>query len=173
MSLSKYSRLGPGRPIGRVEFIREGWAIDLSSESSYSVSFPTDVGMQWSLHVSKRPYLHAQVWLKEAQHDNSRSGEQRSVSSMKGQAAITNVKDGKETADTHESPSGSSIALGKHCGAAALSPRPAARVGSRGDLPMVASVDLSRYVGTWYKIARLPMWFQRHRVDSKATYSPS
>lgn len=42
---------------------------------------------------------------------------------------------------------------------------------SRGDLPTVASVDLSRYAGTWYEIARLPMWFQRHCVDSKAMYS--
>ena len=46
-----------------------------------------------------------------------------------------------------------------------------AGVGSRGELPTVASVDLSRYVGTWYEIARLPMWFQRHCVDSKAIYS--
>lgn len=46
-----------------------------------------------------------------------------------------------------------------------------AGVDSRGDLPTVASVDLSRYVGTWYEIARLPMWFQRHCVDSKAVYS--
>jgi apolipoprotein D and lipocalin family protein len=42
---------------------------------------------------------------------------------------------------------------------------------SRGELPTVASVDLSRYAGTWYEIARLPMWFQRHCVDSKAIYS--
>jgi len=42
---------------------------------------------------------------------------------------------------------------------------------SRGDLPTVASVDLSRYAGTWYEIARLPMWFQRHCVDSKAIYT--
>lgn len=42
---------------------------------------------------------------------------------------------------------------------------------SRGDLQTVASVDLSRYAGTWYEIARLPMWFQRHCVDSKAIYS--
>jgi apolipoprotein D and lipocalin family protein len=46
-----------------------------------------------------------------------------------------------------------------------------AGVDSRGDLSTVASVDLSRYVGTWYEIARLPMWFQRHCVDSKAMYS--
>ena len=41
----------------------------------------------------------------------------------------------------------------------------------KGDLSTVASVDLSRYAGTWYEIARLPMWFQRHCVDSKAIYS--
>ena len=46
-----------------------------------------------------------------------------------------------------------------------------AGVDSRGDLPTVASVDLSRYAGTWYEIARLPMWFQRHCVDSRAMYS--
>jgi apolipoprotein D and lipocalin family protein len=38
-------------------------------------------------------------------------------------------------------------------------------------LPTVASVDLARYAGTWYEIARLPMWFQRHCVDSKAVYT--
>ena len=42
---------------------------------------------------------------------------------------------------------------------------------SRADLPTVASVDLGRYAGTWYEIARLPMWFQRHCVDSKAIYT--
>ena len=42
---------------------------------------------------------------------------------------------------------------------------------SRGDLPTVGSVDLGRYAGTWYEIARLPMWFQRHCVDSKAVYT--
>lgn len=41
----------------------------------------------------------------------------------------------------------------------------------KGDLSTVASVDLLRYAGTWYEIARLPMWFQRHCVDSKAIYS--
>lgn len=44
-------------------------------------------------------------------------------------------------------------------------------VASRAPLQTVASVDLSRYVGTWYEIARLPMWFQRHCVDSKAVYT--
>lgn len=46
-----------------------------------------------------------------------------------------------------------------------------AGVASRGALPTVASVDLSRYTGTWYESARLPMWFQRHCVDSKASYT--
>lgn len=38
-------------------------------------------------------------------------------------------------------------------------------------LSVVPSVDLARYAGTWYEIARLPMWFQRHCVDSKAVYT--
>ena len=46
-----------------------------------------------------------------------------------------------------------------------------AGVDSRGDLSTVESVDLSRYAGTWYEIARLPMWFQRHCINSKAIYS--
>ena len=39
-------------------------------------------------------------------------------------------------------------------------------------LAPVPSVDLARYAGTWYEIARLPMWFQRHCIDSTATYTP-
>jgi len=46
-----------------------------------------------------------------------------------------------------------------------------AGVDQRDRLPTVSSVDLARYAGTWYEIARLPMWFQRHCVDSKATYT--
>jgi len=42
---------------------------------------------------------------------------------------------------------------------------------SRQPLQTVASVDLVRYAGTWYEIARLPMWFQRHCIDSKAIYT--
>lgn len=38
-------------------------------------------------------------------------------------------------------------------------------------LPTASSVDLTRYAGTWYEIARLPMWFQRHCIASKAIYS--
>jgi apolipoprotein D and lipocalin family protein len=38
-------------------------------------------------------------------------------------------------------------------------------------IPTATSVDLARYAGTWYEIARLPMWFQRHCVDSKAIYT--
>ncbi len=42
---------------------------------------------------------------------------------------------------------------------------------SRQPLPTAPSVDLTRYIGTWYEIARLPMWFQRHCIDSKASYT--
>ena len=44
-------------------------------------------------------------------------------------------------------------------------------IGTREPLPTAGSVDLARYAGTWYEIARLPMWFQRHCVDSKAIYT--
>ncbi|OJH06751.1 MAG: hypothetical protein AOY29_06175 [Alcanivorax borkumensis] len=42
-----------------------------------------------------------------------------------------------------------------------------------GDKPLatVGQVDLQRYTGTWYEIARLPQWFQRGCYDSTATYS--
>ena len=36
--------------------------------------------------------------------------------------------------------------------------------------PTVALVELARYQGTWYEIARLPMWFQRNCLRSQATY---
>ncbi len=39
------------------------------------------------------------------------------------------------------------------------------------EMTPVASVDLARYAGAWYEIARLPMWFQRHCLDSKAVYT--
>jgi apolipoprotein D and lipocalin family protein len=35
----------------------------------------------------------------------------------------------------------------------------------------VGSVDLKRYQGTWYEIARLPMYFQRNCAQSEAHYS--
>ena len=46
-----------------------------------------------------------------------------------------------------------------------------AGIESRPPLQTVASVDLTCYAGTWYEIARLPMWFQRHCIDSKAIYT--
>ncbi len=46
-----------------------------------------------------------------------------------------------------------------------------AGIESRQPLQTVASVDLARYAGTWCEIARLPMWFQRHCIDSKAIYT--
>lgn len=46
-----------------------------------------------------------------------------------------------------------------------------AELKSRESLTTVPSVDLGRYAGTWYEMARLPMWFQRHCVDAIATYT--
>ncbi len=36
--------------------------------------------------------------------------------------------------------------------------------------PTVVHVELARYQGTWYEIARLPMWFQRDCLRSQASY---
>ncbi|EGV35523.1 lipocalin family protein [Neisseria weaveri] len=42
----------------------------------------------------------------------------------------------------------------------------------RADLNTVARVDIERYAGTWYEIARLPMPFQKQCVsDVTATYT--
>lgn len=39
-------------------------------------------------------------------------------------------------------------------------------------LPTVASIELQRYTGQWFEIARLPMWFERNCIgDISATYS--
>ncbi len=46
-----------------------------------------------------------------------------------------------------------------------------AGIDRKDTLPTVPAVDLGRYCGTWYEIARLPMWFQRHCVNSMATYT--
>ena len=35
----------------------------------------------------------------------------------------------------------------------------------------VESLDLQRYLGTWYEIASFPTWFQRDCVATQATYS--
>jgi apolipoprotein D and lipocalin family protein len=40
-----------------------------------------------------------------------------------------------------------------------------------GELQTVPSVDLNRYLGTWYEIARYPNRFQRDCYRSTATYS--
>jgi apolipoprotein D and lipocalin family protein len=45
---------------------------------------------------------------------------------------------------------------------------------AEGEAPMrvVPSVDLARYAGKWYEIARLPNWFQRDcAMDVTATYA--
>ncbi len=36
---------------------------------------------------------------------------------------------------------------------------------------LLPEVNLERYMGKWYEIARLPMWFQRGCVESWATYT--
>ncbi|MBA1322019.1 lipocalin family protein [Pseudomonas plecoglossicida] len=36
--------------------------------------------------------------------------------------------------------------------------------------PATMQVDLQRYQGTWYEVARLPMFFQRNCVQSEARY---
>lgn len=41
---------------------------------------------------------------------------------------------------------------------------------SRPPLPTASAVDLSRYMGLWYEIARLPMWAQRKCDASTAEY---
>lgn len=46
-----------------------------------------------------------------------------------------------------------------------------AGVDSVAELPTATSVDLSRYVGKWYEIARLPMWAQRQCLRSTAEYT--
>jgi apolipoprotein D and lipocalin family protein len=46
-----------------------------------------------------------------------------------------------------------------------------AEIESRPDVSTVSAVDLARYAGTWYEIARLPTWFQRRCVHSKAVYT--
>lgn len=43
--------------------------------------------------------------------------------------------------------------------------------GSKQDLKVVQDLDLNKYLGTWYEIARLPAWFQKNCIDATATYS--
>lgn len=50
-------------------------------------------------------------------------------------------------------------------------PFPAASGGERESLTTVPSVDLNRYLGTWYEIASYPAWFQKDCTGSTATYS--
>jgi len=51
-----------------------------------------------------------------------------------------------------------------------LMPAACSTVQPAGELPTASSVDLSRYAGMWYEIARLPMWAQRNCVSSTAEY---
>lgn len=42
--------------------------------------------------------------------------------------------------------------------------------GMKEPLSTASSVDLARYMGTWYEIARLPMWAQKRCAASTADY---
>lgn len=44
------------------------------------------------------------------------------------------------------------------------------RDGGQPALPVAGHVDLERYQGTWYEIARLPNWFERGCLHSYAEY---
>ncbi|MEX0830001.1 MAG: lipocalin family protein [Nitrospirales bacterium] len=46
-----------------------------------------------------------------------------------------------------------------------------ASVDSLEEVPTATSVDLSRYAGKWYEVARLPMWAQRDCLRSTAEYT--
>ena len=43
--------------------------------------------------------------------------------------------------------------------------------GKPADLPVAEQVDLTRYTGLWYEIARLPAFFQRGCYDATAFYA--
>lgn len=63
----------------------------------------------------------------------------------------------------------SALALGLAIG---LSSGTAPTASAADSLPTVPHVDLGRYAGTWYEIARLPNWFQRSCERSRAEYTP-
>lgn len=42
--------------------------------------------------------------------------------------------------------------------------------GDAGGIPVVKGFDVSRYLGTWHEIARLPKWFERDLERVTATY---
>ena len=45
-------------------------------------------------------------------------------------------------------------------------------VKAQAPLPTVSAIDLNRYAGRWFEIARLPMWFERNCLDDiSATYT--
>lgn len=43
---------------------------------------------------------------------------------------------------------------------------------SSNNPPQTQQVDLKQYQGTWYELARLPMFFQRNCAQSEAHYTP-
>lgn len=56
------------------------------------------------------------------------------------------------------------------CSLAIANPAPASQ--PNAPLPTIAALDLPRYMGTWYEIARYPNWFQKKCAGfSRADYS--
>ncbi|MBI2734160.1 MAG: lipocalin family protein [Aquabacterium sp.] len=56
-------------------------------------------------------------------------------------------------------------------GAGALADEAPADSGARAPLQPIAALDVPRYMGTWYEIAKYPNWFQRKCVaDTRADY---
>ena len=70
-------------------------------------------------------------------------------------------------------PRAASLALMTWALATALPAHAAEPAAAKSPLPVVAHLDLQRYSGRWYEVARLPNFFQRKCVgDVSADYSP-
>ena len=63
------------------------------------------------------------------------------------------------------------IAIGGILGLSLLLPGP--RAAAAEPLTAVSSIDLPRYMGTWYEISKYPNWFQKKcQSDTSANYGP-
>lgn len=54
----------------------------------------------------------------------------------------------------------------------AVFPNTVGAMANTADMQTVAELDLERYLGTWYEIARFPHRFERGLVNVTATYNP-
>lgn len=65
------------------------------------------------------------------------------------------------------------FALAVSCSAFASDPQSNNAIKAPGPLATIARLDVPRYLGTWFEIAKYPNWFQKKCVgDTKASYSP-